>query len=352
MALFSLNNVVIKGIASCVPKEIVKNENYPLFSPEEALKFSTSTGVFQKRKADMHTTASDLCYHAAEKLIAELGWEKNTIDALIFVSQTPDYILPATSCILQHRLGLGIDTYALDISLGCSGWVYGFASMAQFLTHGGMKRGILLTGETTLKLNSEFDKSAYPLFGDAGTATALEFDVNAKTTHFHFQTDGEGYQAIFTPDGGFRNPTTEKSLIYEDIDEGIRMHRLHNRLNGMDVFAFGILRAPQSVNAILEYASIQREDVDYYIFHQANLFMNEKIRKKLKLTEEQVPYSLRDFGNTSSATIPLTITTQIREQLRQKSAKLIVCGFGVGLSWGTVYFEIDENFIISDLVEI
>ena len=351
MALFSLNNVAVRGVASCVPKEIVKNADYPLFSPEDALKFSTSTGVFQKRKADAQTTTSDLCYHAAEKLISQLRWEKESIDALIFVSQTPDYILPATACILQDRLGLSIDTYAMDISLGCSGWVYGFSTLAQCLSHGGMKRGLLLTGETTLKLNSEFDKSAYPLFGDAGTATALEFDINAKTIYFHLQTDGEGYKAIFTPDGGFRNPTTEKSLIYEDLDDGIRMNRLHNRLNGMDVFAFGILRAPQTVNKILEYASIQREDVDYYLFHQANLFMNEKIRKKLKLDEGQVPYSLKDFGNTSSATIPLTMTTQIREELQQKPTKLITCGFGVGLSWGTIYFE-TNNIICPELIEI
>ena len=351
MALFLLNNVAVKGVASCVPKEVVKNEAYPLFTPEEAFKFSTTTGVFQKRKADAQTTSSDLCYHAADKLISRLGWEKDSIDVLLFTSQTPDYILPATSCILQNRLGLSVDTYAMDISLGCSGWVYGFSTIAQFLAHGGMKRGLLLAGETTLKLNSEYDKSVYPLFGDAGTATALEFDVNAKTSYFHLQTDGDGYEAIITPDGGFRNPTSEKSLIYEDFEEGIRRTRLHNRMNGMDVFAFGILRAPQSVNKILEYASIQRENVDYYLFHQANLFMNEKIRKKLKLNEKQVPYSLRDFGNTSSATIPLTITTKIREQLLHKPAKIVACGFGVGLSWGTVYIE-TSNIICPELIEI
>ena len=351
MALFSLKNVAVKGIASCVPREVVKNEDYPLFTPEEALKFSTTTGVFQKRKADTQTTSSDLCYHAAEKLISQLGWEKESVEVLLFVSQTPDYILPATSCILQNRLGLSMDTYAMDISLGCSGWVYGFSTIVQLLAHGGMKRGLLLTGETTLKLNSEFDRSAYPLFGDAGTATALEFDTNAKPIYFHLQTDGEGYEAIFTPDGGFRNPTSEKSLIYENIDDGIKMNRLHNRLNGMDIFAFGILRAPQSVNKILEYASTRREDVDYYLFHQANLFLNETIRKKLKLTEKQVPYSLKDFGNTSSATIPLTMTTQIREQLQNKTIKLIGCGFGVGLSWGTTYFE-TNGIICPKLIEI
>jgi len=352
MALFALNNIAVRGIASCVPKEIVKNEDFPLFSSGEALKFSQQTGVYQKREADSKTTTSDLCFHAAEKLIAQLEWKKESIDVLIFVSQSPDYIYPATACILQHRLGLNIETAAMDISLGCSGWIYGFTTLAHFLTNGAMKRGLLLTGETTSKLGSYFDKSVYPLFGDAGTATALEFDADAKSTCFHLATDGEGYDAIIIPDGGGRNPTTEKSLVYETVEEGIRLNRLQGRLNGMDVFAFGISQAPQSVNKLLEYASVQREDVDYYLFHQANLFMNEKIRKKLKLTEEQVPYSLKDFGNTSSATIPLTVTTQLQEKLHKKSAKLIACGFGVGLSWGSIYFELDENVIICDLIEI
>jgi len=351
MALFAINNVAVRGIASCVPKDIDRIEDYPLFSPEEAARFSLSAGITQRRKADDKTATSDLCYHSAEKLISQLKWDKDSIDAIIFVSQTPDYILPATSCILQNRLGLSIDTFAFDISLGCPGWITGFSALAQLLAHGGMKRGLLLVGEVTFRLNSEFDKTAYPLIGDAGAATALEYDTNAKPIYFHHQTDGAGYKAIFTPDGGYRNPTSEKSLIYEDIAQGVRMNRLHNRLNGMDVFAFGILRAPQTVDKILEYTSINREDVDYYIFHQANLFMNERIRKKLKLNKEQVPYSLRDFGNTSSASVPVTITTQIREQLQNKSAKIIACGFGVGLSWGTTYFETDK-IVCPELIEI
>ena len=350
MALFSLGNVAVRGIAGCVPKEIIDNYNYPLFTPEEALKFSTATGVFKKRKADTKTTSSDLCFHAAEKLILQLGWERNSIDVLIFVSQTPDYILPATSCVLQNRLGLSIDTYAIDISLGCSGWVYGFSTMAQLLAHGGMKRGLLLTGETSLKTKSEYDKSTYPLFGDAGTATALEFDALAKKTYFNLQTDGGGSKAIIIPDGGFRNPFSETSLAYEDIEDGIKRNRLHLQLDGIDVFSFGITRAPQSVNKLLDYANIPREYVDYFIFHQANLMMNEKIRNKLKLEKDKVPYSLENFGNTSSAAIPLTLVTKLRDKLQSEQLRLLACGFGVGLSWGSILFETD-NIICPELIE-
>lgn len=350
MALLTVRNVSLKGIASCVPANMEENAGLPLFKEDEAQKFSASTGIFRRRLADKNTTTSDLCYYAAEKLITELGWEKDSIECLVFVTQSPDYILPATSCILQERLGLGIDTYAIDISLGCSGWVYGLATISQMISASGMKRGLLLCGDTTT-YTSTMDKSAYPLFGACGTATAFQFEENSAPMFMNLNTDGSGYKAIIIPDGGCRNPVTKDSLEYREIEEGISRNSLQTVLDGMDVFTFGISRAPQSVNKLLEYANVGRENVDYYLFHQANLFMNEKIRKKLKLTAEQVPYSLADFGNTSSASIPLTATTQIRGRLSGGKLKMVACGFGVGLSWGSVYLETNE-IVCPDLVEI
>lgn len=350
MALFSIQNVALRGVASCVPKTIDENANYSLFNCEDAEKFSSSTGIYHRRVADENTTSSDLCYHAAEKLIAELGWAKESIECLVFVTQTPDYILPATSCILQNRLGLSIDTYAIDISLGCSGWVYGLATISQIMSASAMKRGLLLAGDTITKFCSKDDKSTYPLFGDAGTATAFEYTQDSRLS-IHTATDGSGFDAIIIPEGGYRNPFTLNSLVKTNIDTGITRSNAELILNGMDVFAFGISRAPQSVNALLEFANISREDVNFYLFHQANLFMNEKIRKKLKLTPEQVPYSLADFGNTSCASIPLTMTTQIETELREKNLKLLACGFGVGLSWGSVYFE-TNGIVCPELIEI
>lgn len=353
MAFLNVGNVRLSGVAACVPTCKEENRTLPVFaSQEDASKFIATTGIERRRIADDRTTTADLCYHAAERLIENLwGGERSDIDCLIFVTQTPDYYLPATSCILQERLGLDEECYTLDISLGCSGWVYGMSVLTGLLTTGQIRKGLLLCGDTILKICSRQDKSSWPLFGDAGTATAFEYDPEAEPMHFHLATDGSGYEAIIIPDGGMRNPATVDSFRYETIEEGIVRNRLQLVLNGMDVFSFGISKAPQSINKLLERAGTDRTQVDYFLFHQANQFMNEMIRKKLKLTKEQVPYSLRDFGNTSSASIPLTMVTELAEPLREKSLKLAACGFGVGLSWASVLFNTDR-IVCPDLIEL
>lgn len=352
MAYLTVNSVAIKGMSGCVPKTKDENKLSALFvNEEDADKFIASTGIECRRVADNNTTTSDLCYHAAEKLIAELGWKKEEIECLIFVTQTPDYILPSTSCTLQERLGLSDECYTLDISLGCSGWVYGMSVISNLVSSGTIKKALLLCGDTILKINSKQDKSTYPLFGDAGTATALQYEINSDPLQFHLATDGKGFDTIIIPEGAYRNGFSAESLTMKEISEGISRTNLDIILNGMDVFSFGISKAPQSVNKVIEHYGVVREKVDYYLFHQANKFMNEKIRKKLKITEERVPYSLKDFGNTSSASIPLTMVTQLREELQTKSLKMIGCGFGVGLSWGTVYFSTDK-ICVPELIEI
>lgn len=351
MSFLSVDNVRIVGISACVPKEVESVKDFPLFSEADAESFSKTTGVERHRKVADNICTSDLCLTAAEKLMDELSWEKSDIDCLLFVSQTPDYRLPATSVILQDRLGLPIDCYTLDISLGCSGWVYALSVISSLMSHGSMKRGLLLAGDTILKFCSSTDKSTYPLFGDAGTATALEFSANENNAiRFSFNSDGGGYKAIVIEDGGFRNPVQMKSFEKEAISEGIERSKLDLVLEGMDVFSFGIGRAPQSVNNLLNHFSIDIGSVDYFVFHQANRFMNEKIRKKLKLVEEKVPYSLKDFGNTSCATIPLTMVTQLQAQLRDKDLSFIGCGFGVGLSWGSCFFK-THRIACPDLIE-
>lgn len=352
MALLTIKDVAIKGISACVPKFVEENISSRVFATtDEAQKFIASTGVERRRIANENTTTADLCYHATEKLIADLNWSKESIDCLIFVTQTPDYILPATSCILQNRLGLSEECYALDISLGCSGWVYGLSVIGNIISTGNLKRGLLLAGDTISKTCSKKDKSSWPLFGDAGTATAIEFDESANDIKCHFSTDGAGSNAIIIPDGGYKNPTALSSLNSYSFEEGIERNKLNLVLNGMDVFSFGISKAPQSVNKLLEYSGIGIEDVDYFIFHQANKFMNEKIRKKLHLDEDMVPYSLCNFGNTSSASIPLTMVIELNNELKPKSLKHIGCGFGVGLSWGSVYFETNK-IVVPDLLEV
>lgn len=350
MAFFEINNVCLRGIASCVPKKVENNTDYAGFCDGEAERFIASTGVEQRRLVEGNTCTSDLCYHAAERLMQDLNWSKDEINCLVFVSQTPDYQLPATACILQERLQLNSECLALDISLGCSGWIYGLNVVASMLSASGLTKGLVLSGDTSSCRCSKNDKSTYPLFGDAGTATALEFN-NDKKLKFHAATDGSGWEAIIIPDGGARNPITQDSFLVKTTDPKIERNNLQLRLEGMDVFSFGISKAPQSVNGLLQYFKLDKDQIDYFLFHQANLFMNENIRKKLKLSKEKVPYSLNNFGNTSSASIPLTITTQLKDKLYDSPKRIVACGFGVGLSWGSVYFETEE-FVCSDLIEI
>lgn len=353
MAFLSVKNINIKGISACVPKYIEDNKTLMLFGHrDEAEKFIEITGIeFRHMVKDSGLCASDLAYEAALQLLNDLNWMPSEIDCMIFVSQTPDYILPATAPILQHRLGLPIDSYAMDISLGCSGWVYGLSSIAPLLSSGSMKKGLLLVGDTTTVTKSDRDKSTYPLFGDAGTATAIEFSEGAAPMYFNFGTDGKGAEAIIIPDGGFRNFPNINSFEVTEAEPGIYRNRLQSILNGPSVFTFGITKAPRSVNNLLEHYSINRDSIDYFLFHQANLIMNEKIRNKLKIPAEKVPYSLREYGNTSSASIPLTIVSGLREKLNQGNHKLLACAFGVGLSWASVSFE-TSNLICPPVIEI
>lgn len=349
MAFLEFKNVRIAGIAAGVP-EFVASNLHPLsddgisseYSPEA---FVETTGVLERRISDELTT-SDLCYWAAEKLIDDLQWKKEEIEAIVFVSQTADYILPATACILQDRLGLSKECYAMDVALGCSGWVYGLSNVASLVSTGAIKKALLFAGDAKKRSRSLLD----PLFGYAGTVTAIEFEEGAKGFNFHFGTDGSGYDAIIIPDGGSRNQVSKDSFTVREI-EGKQMHRLQSHMKGMDVFSFGITTAPKSIKKLAEHFGFDYLDADYYVFHQANMKMNNLIVKKLKLESEKVPSCMRDFGNTSSASIPLTIVTQLKGAFEDRLTRFICCGFGVGLSWGTVFFE-TNHIVISDLVEV
>jgi 3-oxoacyl-[acyl-carrier-protein] synthase III len=351
MAFLHTKNVKLSGLAACVPGRIEENIGLDLFKDDEAEKFILNTGVERRRIIGSDCTLADLCFQAGAKLIKDLQWNREEIDCLIFVTQTPDYILPATSCILQDRLGLSQECYSLDLSLGCSGWVYGTSVISSLLQTGHFRKGLLLVGDTISKITSAKDKSTWPLFGDAGTATAFEYDNDNPGFLFHFATDGSGYKSIIVPDGGFRNQFHAGSLEDHIIEEGISRRNVDIILDGMNVFAFGISKAPESVSKLIENFQLNKDEIDAFVFHQANLFMNEKIRKKLNLPPEKVPYSLKNFGNTSSATIPLTLVTEWSEKLRTEKQKIIACGFGVGLSWGSIFLE-SEKIICSNLIQL
>lgn len=352
MALQSIENVRLAGLSACVPKNTVSNIGANVFkSEEDARKFVANTGIKERRITDRDTCSSDLCYHAAERLIQDLDWEKEEIQCLVFITQTPDYVVPATSCILQDRLGLSKECLSFDVTLGCSAWTYGLSIIGALLSSGAIKKGLLLVGETTSKTKSDRDKSTYPLFGDAGTATALEYEEGNSGFKIHSNTDGSKYRAIYIPDGGFRNPVTKNSLEYHEVESGIIRNKVQYIMDGAEVFTFAITKAPKSMKKLIAHFSIDWESIDFLLLHQANMMMVDRIRKKVKIPEEKTPVSLEEFGNTSCSSIPLTMVYRLRERLSTGDVKILACGFGSGFSLATAYLETDQ-IVCPPLIEI
>ena len=354
MAFTWIKNVGIRGVAAAVPERKEYNKDFPKLSETQLAQYIKTVGVIERRCAihDGSLCTSDLCYAAAEKLISELGWAKEEIGLLVFVSHTQDYKLPSTACILQNRLGLSKETMAFDVPLGCSGFVYGLSIAGSILSQGFIRKALLLVGNTQSVYASPEDKSTAMLFGDAGSAIALEYDpADTEGIKFHLQTDGAGYEALIVPDGGCRNPFNEHSAEMEEFDEGIRRSRLHEKMDGGAVFTFGLFSVPKSLNALAANFGIDIQSVDYLLLHQANRFMCDNIRRKLKLPEEKVPFNIDRFGNTSGASIPLLMVTELQEQLRNGKLTHLSCGFGVGLSLGSACFTTD-HIAVPDLIEI
>lgn len=350
MAKFSVHNIQLSGIAACVPKKEASNFDLELLPLKERELLVKTVGIEKRRIAEKGVCTSDLCGESARALLEALNWNAEEIDVLIFVTQTPDYITPATAGILQKKLGLPTSCIALDINLGCSGYVYGMAVAASLLNTIGRGKALLLSGDISTACISGKDKSTTPIFSDAGSATALQRKEGAPAMYFNLQGDGKGFEAIIIPDGGYRNPVTEKSLEYHKEGEGITRNKTHLRLNGIDVFNFSVNEVPENVNGLLAFCGRSSSDVDYFIFHQANLIINEAIRKKLKLEPGQTPSSLRNYGNTSSATIPVTAVTQLKNELESKPLKIVMSGFGVGLSWSSVFLE-TQSIVCPALIE-
>ncbi len=348
MAFLSVTGVRIAGLSAAVPSAVEENRGLGLFADDEVEKFINSTGV-ERRHVSRKLLSSDLCVAAAERLIADLGWEKSSVDGLVVVTQSPDYLRPSNATLVQNRLGLSKECASFCISFGCSGWVYGLQSTAGLLSSG-LKRVLLCCGEGVQAYNP-LDKSTYPLFGAAGTCTALELDEAASPIHFHLATDGSGWKAIIMPDGGYRNPCNDKSYQLEEFAGGIRRTRMNTALDGMDVFSFGISEPPKSIKALCEHFNILLDGIDYLLLHQANLMLNAKIAKKVAYPLEKCPHNIEDYGNSSSASLPLLMVTRLGEQLTTSKLKVIACAFGVGLSWGSVYFETDK-VTVSKLVKV
>lgn len=349
MAIIRYKDIGIAAISACVPKTVEHNRDLKYLIPAAEFEKKISTiGIAEKRIADPDVCSSDLCYKAARKLLEDNDISPDSIDALIFVSQTPDYIQPATAPILQHRLGLPMTTLSFDVNLACSGYVYGLSIAYSFASQNGIGRVLLLVGETMSKIVSPFDKVSKPLFGDAGTATLIEKGDYGESV-FSLHSDGSGADIMIIPNGGFRNPSSEESLKMVEDSAGDRRTGEQFRMKGMDVFNFGMRVEPKDIKSVLAEAGLSIEDLDLLIYHQANRFMTDFYSRKLKLSPEKTPYSLDRFGNTSSASIPLTIVSELKNGYPQRK-NVLISGFGAGLSWGTVLLDL-RKCAISELIE-
>ncbi len=349
MAELKFSGVGIHSIAACVPSRIEYNKDLGYLIPKEDIeKTINNIGIRERRIADPDVCASDLCLRAAEKLLADNLIQKESINAIVFVSQTSDYHQPATAPILQHRLGLGKGTLSFDVNLACSGYVYGLSIAYSFCSQIGCDRVLLLVGETMSKITSAYDKEAKPLFGDAGTATLIEKGDYGDSV-FSLNSDGSGSEVMMVPEGGFRNPSNLEAFEMKDDGKGNRRNGYQFRMDGMDVFNFGMREEPKDIKRLLSASGIMIDDVDLLIYHQANRFMTDFFTKRLKFSPDRTPYCLDRFGNTSSASIPLTIVSELKEGYPNRT-RVILSGFGAGLSWGSVLLDL-SRCIISELEE-
>lgn len=327
MAFIRTQNVRIAGVSAAIPKNQESNLDLPNLSKESIDLLIQTTGINSRRIAPKSLTTSEMCFTSAEKLLKELNWDRSEIEILILVTQTPDQPIPGSSMMLQERLGLPKSCMAMDLNQGCAGYVYGLSTIMSLMSASKLKKGLLLVGDTITHLLDQTDQSTVPIFSDAGTATALEIDLTAHDAIFNLQTDGKGYHAIQQKRGECMT------------------------MNGHDVFHFGLKEVVPNIKSTLEESEMEIDQIDHFIFHQANKLLNESIRKKLKIASEKVPYTLNEFGNTSCATIPITLVKSLGKELQSSSKTCLLSGFGVGLSWGSGIVNFTDC-VFPDLIEI
>lgn len=353
MAILKFQNVGISAMAACVPKNIICNYHYNLdiWPEDEVRKVVDKVGVAERRFADDKTCSSDLCFAAAKKLIEDNNIDRSEIDLLVFLSQTPDYRMPATSILLQDRLGLPMSTMAFDISLGCSGFISALSIVYSMMQNKGFRKALLLDGETRSKVYSRKDRREAFIFGDAGVACLVERDEKFGKSHFSINSDGSRGNLIMIPGGGYRNMSSVDTLREKVVDEygNVRSDE-QGHMNGADVFNFVIVEVPKDIRKLMEATGEDIQSVDYYVFHQANAFINNYIARKMKLDKEKIPWTIQKYGNTSSVSVPLTIVSELKDRMNGEK-KVMMSAFGVGMAWATAIVPF-VDCRISDIVEI
>lgn len=348
MAVWNIKNVSFRGVTGTVPDHAVKTAAIPLFNAEEAETFDKTVGIRNRYIAAPNVCASDLSQDAGERLLAALGWDKSTVDVLVFASVTGDYKTPPTSAILQDRMGLPTSTFVVDLPMGCCGCLYAINVAGNLLSAGTAKRALLLVGDTAMRMGAPTDKSRVPLFGDGGVAMALEYDPTANDIEIEMNTLGSGWQALMTPHGGYRHPIDEGSFVPQDFGNGIVRAPKDALINGMDVFSFAITRPALTVRDFMAQRNLNKDTgIDYFLIHQANKLIVDRLVKKLKLPIEKVPCNLQKFGNLGGASIPMLMASELSEALSSGPKTLLCSSFGLGLTWGTMLLKTQKMVVPS-----
>lgn len=337
-----INNIAIKAIASWLPENVLEmsalKETYGAQEVETVLR---TTGIERVRVADSTMCSSDMCQYAAEHLLQNEGIDRAEIDGLVFVSQTSDWIIPSTAIALQERLGLSKETVCIDIHYGCSGYIYGIFQAASWISIGACKNVLVLAGDTSSRMVNPNDRSLKMVFGDCGTVT-LVTQGNSEIG-FYIQSNGKGSGSLIIPAGGFRLPISPETsqLEWDEDKNGRTKNDLY--MNGMDIFNFAINAVPKNIKSLLENMDWEKEQVGLYALHQANEFMVSFIRKKMRVDESVVPIDCREYGNTGPATIPLLLSDLCSQNHAYDLSKVIMSGFGIGLSWGSIAADLHET---------
>lgn len=340
MSNFNFENILITGISTAVPKNIQRTIDFTdKYGEESVKKYIDMTGIEQVRISGKNQTVSDMGFVAAENLISKKNLDRNEIGLLVFGCHSTDYRRPATACVLHKRLNLSKSCAAFDVSLGCSAFVYTVQIASSMMQSSDINKALVIVGETVSKLANPEDRSVNMLFGDAGCAVLLEKSMGGGSIKGSLYTDGSGYQAIIAPAGGFRNLDAPKTEF--EFPDGIKRNLYNVWMDGTSVFSFTISDVPKAIKDFMEKSNTTVESYDYFIMHQANKFIHKQLSRKLKIPMEKMPISLDRFGNTSAASIPLTLCDAFGKESESRKIKFLSCGFGVGLSWGVLASEID-----------
>lgn len=349
MAFLKFNGVGISSISACIPPNISYNSSLVNMLSKDTLdKLINTIGINEKRYVDDSTCSSDLCFRAAEKLISDNGINKDEIDILLFMTLMPDYVSPPTSVILQERLGLSTNTACMDLSMACSGYIYALSAAYAYATQPFIRKVLVLVGETMSKVSNKRDRVNFPLYGDAGTACIVE-KGDFGDSFFMLDSDGRGEDLVKIPFGGFRNRVTPDNLIDKEREEGNFRKDTDITMDGMATFDHAIVAIPRQVKKLMKEINITNDDIDYVISHQANKMMVSFIMKRLKVDLSKVPFCLEKYGNTSCASIPLTIVSELSSKMGGRK-RLLLSAIGAGWSYATAYLS-TIDLKVSEMIE-